>query len=104
MSDVSGAGSVILIVIRCSRIWDEDPRWVDAQYRLVVWSVAFLGIIALLASAFTRDWTIAAWYFGALGIVIGGLCIYGAVVLALCWGAVLLARFWRSIFHRHENG
>ena len=85
-------------------MWDEDPRWVQAQYRFVVWSVAALGVIALLASAFTRDWTISGWYFSGLGIIVGGLCIYGAVVWALCWGAVLLARIWRRIFHSHENG
>ncbi len=86
------------------RMWDEDPRWVQAQYRFVVWTVAVLGLIVLLASAFTGDWTIAGWYFSGLGIVVGGLCIYGAVVWALCWGVVLLARIWRRIFHGHENG
>ena len=85
-------------------MWDEDPRWVQAQYRFVVCCVAVLGGLALLASAFTRDWSIAGWYFGGLGVILGGLCIYGAVVWALCWGFVLLARIWRRIFHGRENG
>ena len=85
-------------------MWDEDPRWVEAQYRFAVWIVAVLSVLVPLLSAFTGDWAITGWYFAALGTILGALCIYGAVVWTLCRGVMLLLHFWRKIFHGRRNG
>jgi hypothetical protein len=85
-------------------VWDEDPRWLDAQYKLVVWSVAILGVLALLASALYGDWAIAGWYFGGLAVLLGAVCIYGAVVWVLVRGVQLLGRICNRVFRGRKNG
>jgi hypothetical protein len=69
-----------------------------------MWSVVVLSVLVLLVSAFTGDWSISGWYFAALGTILGALCIYGAVVGALCHSALLMFRVWRKIIHGRRNG
>ena len=32
-------------------IWEEDPRWQQAQYKILVWGVGVCGVLAIFVSA-----------------------------------------------------
>ena len=85
-------------------IWEEDPRWQQAQYKFLVWSVGVCGLLAIVVSAFIGDWSVARAYFTAVGVVVAAVCVYAAVVWTVAHGAVLLIRLFRRVFRGDQNG
>jgi hypothetical protein len=80
-------------------MWEEDPRWQQANYRFLLWSVGIVGVAAVLFSVFDGDWTFARYYFLGLGVVLAALCIYAAIVWTVAQVAFLLIRLCRKLFH-----
>jgi hypothetical protein len=85
-------------------MWEEDPRWQEANYRLLLWSVVVLGGVAVLASIFTGDWTFARGCFIGAAIILAALVIYAAVVWTVGHLIVLVVRFFRRRFDGHQKG
>jgi len=84
-------------------MWEEDPRWQQAQYKILVWSVGVSGPFALFVSALTGDWSVARWYFTAVGVVVAALCVYAAVVWMVGHAAMLLIKFFKRVFHGDQK-
>jgi hypothetical protein len=60
-------------------MWEEDPRWQQGNYRLLVGS-AFVGLLgSFVISLFSGDWEIIQVFLEVLGVIIGStlrLCSY----------------------------
>lgn len=76
---------------RAYRIWDEEPRYVEALYPLLVGSliVAVIGGFALALSS--GDWDIYLTFLDFLVAILLALCLYAGLVwtvgkvIKLCW-------------------
>lgn len=80
-------------------MWEEDPKWQQSQYRLLVWSIVVGVVGGFLLSLGSGDWQ-AYWVFlEGLGIVLAALGVYGA----LAWASGHLAlKVWSAI-KKHKN-
>jgi hypothetical protein len=72
-------------------MWEEDPRWQQANFRLLVWSVVIGVVGGFTYSLWSGDWQPYRGFLEILGIILAALCIYAAVV-----GSVghLAPKFW----------
>ena len=85
-------------------MWEEDPRWQQASYRFLLWSVGIIGVVAALTSAFTHDWIFVRSYVICLAVVLAALGVYAGVVWTAAQIVVLLVRLYRRVFHGDRNG
>ena len=85
-------------------MWEEDPRWQQGNYRLLVWCVGIAGMLAVLASALTNDWTYARYYFIWLGVVLAALAVYAVIVWTVTHSVRLVLRLYRRFFHGGRSG
>jgi hypothetical protein len=61
-------------------MWEENPKYQEANYRLLVWTVAIVTIGGLVISYLSDDWGPYQLFLKFLGIILGALCIYATVV------------------------
>src|SRR5688572_3808765 len=85
-------------------MWEEDPRWQQAHYRFLLWSVGVIGVVVVLISALNGDWDLIRYYFVGLGVVLGVLCTYAAIVWTVAHSAMFLNRLHRRVFHGNRDG
>ena len=85
-------------------MWDEDPRWHQGNFRLLVWGVGIIGLVAVLTSAFTGDWAFARYYLIGLVVALAALSIYAAVVWIIGHACLALVRLYRKVFHGNRGG
>jgi hypothetical protein len=84
-------------------MWEEDPRWQEANYRFLVCSVVIGLVGGFIFSLWTDDWQPYRIFLEALGIILGGLCIYAACVWTIghmvvkCWSAL------KKLKRKHDN-
>jgi len=74
-------------------MWEEDPRWQQANYRLLVGAVGFGLIGYFLLSLFSSDWHYLRIFLEVLGVIAAALCLYAIVVWT---GAHLGTLAWRA--------
>ena len=79
-------------------MWEEDPRWQQANYRFIVGCVVSVTVLATFSSLYTRDWNYLLWWLYALGTIFAALCLYASVVWSVCqivrFGIRMVHRFW----------
>ena len=84
-------------------MWEEDPKWQQANYHFLVGAVIVGFVGSFLISLFLGEWQIFRFFLEALGVVLSALCIYAAII----WTAAhLLVRIWRAfskLRHRHDD-
>ncbi len=84
-------------------MWEEDPRWQQANYRFLVGAVVVGLAGSFLISLFSGDWELFRVFLEVLGVIVAALCIYAAVV----WTAAhLVAKIWRAfrkLRHKHDD-
>ena len=85
-------------------MWEENPRWQQANYRFLMWCIGIVGILAVLASALTDDWSYARFYFIWLGVALAALVAYAAVVWTVAHSVRLVHRLYRRYFHGGGSG
>ena len=64
-------------------MWEEDPRWQAANYRLLIGSTVVLTLLATGWSILERDWEFLRYWFSGLGAIVAALCIYATLVWLL---------------------
>ena len=84
-------------------MWEEDPRWQQATYRFLLWSVGIIGAVTLLVSASTGDWNFIRSYLVGLGVVLAALCSYAAIVWMVARSAEFLIRLYRRVFDGNRD-
>jgi tellurite resistance protein TehA-like permease len=81
-------------------MWEEDPRWQAANYRLLIGSTVVLTLLATGWSILERDWEFLRYWFSGLGAIVAALCIYATLVWLVAHTVRLVARLIRRFFHR----
>jgi len=84
-------------------MWEEDPRWQEANYRFHVFLVAALTIGVVIWSAWMHEWTIIGYWLLGLGILFFALCIYAAIVWTVGHMILWLVRLFRRMVHRRRD-
>ena len=80
-------------------MWEEDPKYQEANYRFLLFLVAALTVGATGWSAIAGDWwLIGYWMLGLAGVALA-LCIYAAVVWIIGHSVVWLGRAFKRVFH-----
>ena len=61
-------------------MWEEDPRWQQGNYRLLVGAVV-IGLVGnFLISLFSGNWQLFGGFLEVIGVILAALCIYAAFV------------------------
>jgi hypothetical protein len=81
-------------------MWEEDPRWQEANYRLLVGGTAGLTLLATAYGLIFREWHFLAVWFSVLGVLVGALCLYAAVICSVVYGIRSVAKqlFWKPVY------
>ena len=65
-------------------MWDEDPRWQQALYQVLLWLIG-IGIVGgFFVSLSCGDWRAYHEFLRYIAIGCIALCIYAAVVWTVC--------------------
>jgi hypothetical protein len=84
-------------------MWEEDPRWQQGNYRLLVGS-AFVGLLgSFVISLFSGDWEIFQVFLEVLGVILAALCVYAAIVWTLAHLVMKIWRAFRKLGHKHDD-
>jgi hypothetical protein len=84
-------------------MWEEDPRWQQGNYRLLVGAVVIGLIGSFLISLFSGDWQLLGGFLEVLGIILAALCIYAACVWTVTHLSVKLWRVFRRLGRKHDD-
>jgi uncharacterized membrane protein YeaQ/YmgE (transglycosylase-associated protein family) len=76
-------------------MWEEDPRWQQANYRFLVGAVVVGLVGSFLISLFFGDWELFKDFLEALGAILAALCIYAAVVWTVAHLVTKLGRVFK---------
>jgi len=80
--------------------WEEDPRFQEANYRLLAHLVVISTALATIYGVAFREWSFLGVWFSALDVVLAGLFIYGAIVYSAGHTIRFLARLVLRAFRR----
>lgn len=81
-------------------MWEEDSKWQNANYRLLIGGIGGLTLLATGWSVLESDWQFLRNWFSGLGVIVAGLCIYATLVWLVGHTVRLAARLIRRFFHK----
>ena len=84
-------------------MWEEDPRWQQGNYRLLVGAIVIGLIGSFLISLFSSDWQLFRVFLEVLGVILAALCIYAAIVWIVAHLGVKLWRAFRRWGHKPDD-
>jgi hypothetical protein len=84
-------------------MWEEDPRWQQANYRLLVGAVVVGLAGSFLVSIFLGDWVIFRGFLMVLGVILAALCIYAAAIWTAAHLVVKMWRAFRKLRRKHDD-
>jgi hypothetical protein len=84
-------------------MWEEDPRWQQGNYRLLVGAVVIGLAGSFLISLYSGDWQLFLMFLEVFSIILAALCIYTAFVWTVAHLGVKLCRVFRKLGHKHDD-
>jgi chromate transport protein ChrA len=84
-------------------MWEEDPRWQQANYRLLVGAVVVGLVGSFLISLFSGDWQLFGGFLEVLGVIFAALCTYAVFVWTVAHLGVKLWRVFRKLGHKNDD-
>ena len=81
-------------------MWEEDPRWQEANYRFSIAIVAVGTVCVALWSAWEREWSLLGYWALIWGVILGALLLYGASVWFACHSVAFICRQLRKVFRK----
>jgi len=84
-------------------MWEEDPRWQQGNYRLLVGAVVIGLAGSFLISLYSGNWQLFLMFLEVLGVIMAALCIYAAFVWTVTYLGVKLWRVLRKLGHKHDD-
>ena len=84
-------------------MWEEDPRWQQANYRFLVGAVVVGLVGSFLVSLLLGDWEVFRVFLVGLGVILAALCIYAAIVWTVAYLGVKLWRAFRRWGHKNDD-
>ena len=85
-------------------MWEEDPRWQQAHYKVFLYALCLFTVLAPIVSAFTGNWGITRSYFMGIGILAAAVCLYIVVVWTAVRALMLVVWLCKKFLakaHRH---
>ena len=79
-------------------MWEEDPRYQEANYRFLLFMVAVLTVGVAIWSAVASEWMMLGYWMLGLGVVFLALCLYAAVVWVIGHSVVWIVRVFKRVF------
>ena len=64
-------------------MWEEDPRWQQGNYRLLVSAVAIGVVGGFVVALWSGAWQPYQAFLEVLGVIVAALCVYAALVWAV---------------------
>ncbi len=61
-------------------MWEEDPRWQEAHYRLVVGLLVFTLLIGNLLALVLQDWELFQYTWYGVALVVAPILAYGVIM------------------------
>jgi hypothetical protein len=61
-------------------MWEEDSRWQQANFLLLMWVVVFGVVGGFFEALWLGDWQLYQDLLERMGVVFGALCIYAALI------------------------
>jgi hypothetical protein len=77
-------------------MWEEDPRYQNVTYRLLIGSIVTLTLIVTTVSIWRSDWALLGHWFLGLGVLTAALCHYAAIVWLIAQLVQSVAGFGRK--------
>jgi uncharacterized membrane protein YjjP (DUF1212 family) len=84
-------------------MWEEDPRWQQANYRLLVWTVVIGVVGGFVFSLWSGDWQPYRGLLEFLGVILAALCIYAAVIWTVGHLALTLPSVLMKLRHKDDD-
>jgi hypothetical protein len=84
-------------------MWEEDPRWQQANYRLLVSAVAIGVIGGFVIALWSGDWQPYQVFLEALGVIVAALWVYAALVWTVGHLALKLWNVVKKLRHKHDD-
>jgi hypothetical protein len=81
-------------------MWEEDPRWQEANYRFSIVIVIVGTIGVAIWSAWEQDWSLLGYWAMILGIILCALLFYGSVVWLVYLAISCIRVFIRKALRR----
>lgn len=84
-------------------MWEEDPRYQEANYRFLLLLIAVLTVGVAIWSAWERHWAMLGnWILGLL-VVLLALTLYAAAVWLVCHFIVWIVGVYQRVFHKNYD-
>jgi hypothetical protein len=83
-------------------MWEEDPRWQAAKYRFLLGGVAAVAVVSGVSSFVTGNWSYLRSFCISLGVLLGALCIYAAIIRTVALLMMLSVRVYQR-FHGRDK-
>ena len=84
-------------------MWEEDPKWQEANYRFLLFLAAALTVGVAAWSAVEREWAMLGYWMLGLATLLSALCIYAAIVWIVGHSIVWTARACKKLFRRNHD-
>ena len=84
-------------------MWEEDPRWQEANYRFFLFLVAALTVGVAVWSVVESEWAMLGYWMLGLATVFLALCLCAAIVSTIGHSVVWTVRTFKKVFHRNHD-
>ena len=81
-------------------MWEEDPRYQDANYRLLLFLIAVLTVGVAIWSAWEREWMMLGYWMLGLLVVFLALALYAAAVWMVGQSIVCICAVCKRVFRK----
>lgn len=84
-------------------MWDEDPRWQAAQYRLIVGLLVFTLLCGNLLALVLQDWELFQYTWYGAALVVAPILAYGVIVWLIAQVVRGVYRLARALLKRKPS-
>ena len=81
-------------------MWEEDPRWQEANYRFSIVIVIVATVSVAIWSVWESDWAFLGYWMLICSVILCALLCYGGAVWLVCHSVAFVVRFIRRKLHR----
>lgn len=84
-------------------MWEEDPKYQENNFRLLV-GIAVISTAAVTVYGFAlQDWAFLGYWYSMLGVLAGGILLYGAVVCSVAYLVRVVLRLFRRAPRNNDS-
>ena len=81
-------------------MWEEDPKWQESNYRLLVFLVVALTVGVAVWSAWAGEWKMLGCWLLGLAVVFLAFCLYAVAVKGFAHSVIWIIRVYKRVIQR----